>query len=198
MRLRRSLRRGSVPISTGHTSPVRHHGPKGRLILVIGGAASGKSRIALELAGAAMPRAFLATGQPLDDEMAERIRRHQAARGLGWDTIEVPLDLAEWLESKGAGYRVLVLDCLTLWLNNLQEAGLADSSAPERTAELLRVLRRMKGRVVIVTNELGMGLVPMDAAARRFRDLAGAVNQQVAVAADEVYWVVSGLATRLK
>jgi adenosylcobinamide kinase/adenosylcobinamide-phosphate guanylyltransferase len=168
------------------------------VILAIGGAASGKSAAALDLAGQAMPRAFLATGQPLDGEMAERIRRHQAARGPGWDTVEMPIDLASWFEATGSRYQTVVLDCLTLWLSNLKEAGFSDSAVPALVTELLQAMRMMHGRIVVVTNELGMGLVPMDADARRFRDLAGEVTQQFAREADEVYFVVAGLPVRIK
>jgi len=171
---------------------------RGRLILIVGGAASGKSARALELAGTATPRAFLATGQPLDDEMARRICRHQAARGAGWDTAEVPVDLTDWFAKQGPRYRVVILDCLTLWLSNLREQGVPDTQVFRLTGEWLQAMRRTNGRIVIVTNELGMGLVPMDATGRSFRDLAGLVNQQVAQEADEVHLVVSGLAVRLK
>ena len=171
---------------------------KGRLILILGGAASGKSANALELAGTATPRAFLATGQPLDDEMARRIRRHQSARGPGWDTAEVPVDLTDWFAKHGSRYQVVILDCLTLWLSNLREQGVPDTQVSRLTGELLQAMRCTNGRIVIVTNELGMGLVPMDATARAFRDLAGSVNQQVAQEADEVHLVVSGLAVRIK
>jgi adenosylcobinamide kinase/adenosylcobinamide-phosphate guanylyltransferase len=164
----------------------------------VGGAASGKSAKALELAGTGTPRTFLATGQPLDDEMARRIRRHRMARGPGWDTAEVPVDLTDWFVKQGPRYRVIILDCLTLWLSNLREQGVPDTQVSRLTETLLQAMRSTNGRIVIVTNELGMGLVPMDASARGFRDLAGSVNQQVAQEADEVHLVVSGLAVRLK
>ena len=191
-------RQKTRPIITRHASPVTHHGTKGRLILIVGGAASGKSTKALELAGTVAPRAFLATGQPLDDEMARRIRRHRSARGPGWDTAEVPVDLTDWFVKQGPRYQAIILDCLTLWLNNLREQRVPDAQVSRLTGELLQAMRRTNGRIVIVTNELGMGLVPMDAAARGFRDLAGSVNQQVAQEADEVHLVVSGLAVRIK
>lgn len=171
---------------------------RGALIFVIGGAASGKSDAALTMAGTATPRAFVATGQPLDAEMAERIRRHQASRETGWRTEEVPVDLAGWFDKQGRTYRTVLVDCLTLWLSNLQGRGLPESQVPELVSELLRAIRATKARVVVVTNELGLGLVPTEASSRRFRDLAGRVNQQVAREADEVYFVVSGLPVRIK
>lgn len=150
------------------------------------------------MAGTATPRAFVATGQPLDDEMAERIRRHQASREADWQTEEVPVDLAGWFDKQGRAYRTVLVDCLTLWLSNLQGRGLPESQAPDQVSALLRAIRAAKARVVVVTNELGLGLVPTEASSRRFRDLAGRVNQQCAREADEVYFVVSGLPVRIK
>ncbi len=171
---------------------------RSKLILVLGGAASGKSQIALDLAGQARPRAFVATGQALDQEMKVRIERHQATRSPDWETAEVPEDLTEWFAENCHIYQVIVLDCLTLWLSNLQGRNLNDSVVSEATAELLRTIRTMKALVVIVSNELGLGLVPATKPVRAFRDLAGRVNQQVAAEADEVYLAVSGLPLRLK
>ena len=171
---------------------------RGRLILVIGGASSGKSTFALKLAGEKAKRAFVATGEPLDDEMTARIRRHQVSRGPGWDTAEVPEDLEAWFREHGRVYRAVVLDCLTLWLSNLTARGVPDAHVPERMDRLLRAIRASRARVVVVTNELGLGLVPVDASTRRFREVAGRINQQVGVAADEVYFVVGGLQLRLK
>ncbi|MBI5410775.1 MAG: bifunctional adenosylcobinamide kinase/adenosylcobinamide-phosphate guanylyltransferase [Nitrospirae bacterium] len=171
-------------------------------MFVVGGASSGKSAVALELAekglakGAA--RAFVATGQALDEEMAERIRSHQVSRGPEWQTEEVPVDLASWFEKQGRGLGAIVLDCLTLWLSNLKERGIPDKQVPDMVAALLRTIKESKARAVIVTNELGFGLVPLEASARQFRDLAGKVNQLVAREADEVYFVVSGLPVRIK
>lgn len=169
-----------------------------RLILVIGGGGSGKSAKALELAGRSRPRILVATGQSLDKEMAERIRRHQAARGSDWETAEVPIELTAWFEGHRGRYRVIVLDCMTLWLSNLLGSGVPDSDVPDRVKDLLHVIHRMRGRVIVVTNELGMGMVPFDPETRRFRDLAGHVNQQVAQAADRVYFVVSGCSVQVK
>ncbi|MEO5865393.1 MAG: bifunctional adenosylcobinamide kinase/adenosylcobinamide-phosphate guanylyltransferase [Nitrospiraceae bacterium] len=168
------------------------------LILVLGGAASGKSRLALDLAGEAGPRTFLATGQALDREMKVRIERHQATRSPDWVTAEVPTDLAGWCNEHGRHYRTIVLDCLTLWLSNLTGKRRSDAAVSEATADLLRTIRATGARVVVVSNELGLGLVPATKTVRAFRDLAGRVNQQVAAEADEVYLAVSGLPLRLK
>lgn len=170
----------------------------GRLILVVGGASSGKSAMALILAGIDTPRAFIATGQPLDDDMAERIKRHQHERGPDWETAEVPVELEQWFLANGRSYRTIVLDCLTLWLSNLREYGASDEQVPELVRALLRAMRTSTARVVVVTNELGLGLIPMDASARGFRDLAGKANQLCAGEADEVYFVVSGMPIQIK
>jgi adenosylcobinamide kinase / adenosylcobinamide-phosphate guanylyltransferase len=171
---------------------------RSKLILVLGGAASGKSQAALDLAGQVGPRAFVATGQALDREMKARIERHQATRSSDWETAEVPTDLALWFKVNGNNYQSIILDCLTLWLSNLQGRRLRDVAVSEATADLLHVIRATRARVVIVSNELGLGLVPATKAVRAFRDLAGRVNQQVAAEADEVYLTISGLPLRLK
>jgi adenosylcobinamide kinase/adenosylcobinamide-phosphate guanylyltransferase len=171
---------------------------RAKLILVLGGAASGKSQAALDLAGQAGQRAFVATGQALDREMKVRIERHQATRSSDWVTAEIPVDLAKWLNENGQYYQLIVLDCLTLWLSNLLRRRLRDLAVSEATGNLLHAIRATRARVVIVSNELGLGLVPATKAVRAFRDLAGQVNQQVAAEADEVYLAISGLLLRLK
>jgi adenosylcobinamide kinase/adenosylcobinamide-phosphate guanylyltransferase len=171
---------------------------RAKLILVLGGAASGKSQAALDLAGQAGQRAFVATGQALDREMKVRIERHQATRSSDWVTAEIPVDLAKWLNANGHDYQLIVLDCLTLWLSNLLRRRLRDLAVSEATGNLLHAIRATRARVVIVSNELGLGLVPATKAVRAFRDLAGQVNQQVAAEADEVYLAISGLLLRLK
>ncbi|MGH7229923.1 MAG: bifunctional adenosylcobinamide kinase/adenosylcobinamide-phosphate guanylyltransferase [Nitrospiraceae bacterium] len=168
------------------------------MILVIGGASSGKSAAALTLAGTAGRRVFVATGQPLDQEMTERIQRHRASRDAGWETAEVPVELAKWFLANGPSYRTIVLDCLTLWLTNLQERGVPNSDVSRLVSVLVQAIRGTAARVVVVTNELGLGLVPEGAGNRRFRDLAGQVNQQIAQEADDVYMVLSGLPVRIK
>ncbi|MCP9470575.1 MAG: bifunctional adenosylcobinamide kinase/adenosylcobinamide-phosphate guanylyltransferase [Nitrospira sp.] len=170
----------------------------GRLILVLGGASSGKSEVALRLAGHRGPRAFLATGQALDEEMAERIARHRASRSADWHTVEIPRDIEVWLATEGPHYHTILIDCLTLWLNNLMMVSEKESAIRERTSTLLRAARRTNARVVMVSNELGLGLVPADRSSRAFRDLAGRVNQQIAAEVDEVHLVLSGLPFKLK
>jgi len=171
---------------------------RGRLILVLGGAASGKSQAALDLAGQAGPKAFVATGQALDQEMEARINRHRATRSSDWITAEVPTDVARWCIENGKHYQTIVIDCLTLWLSNLQGPRLRDIEVFEAMAKMLHAIRATRARVVIVSNELGLGIVPATKAVRAFRDLAGKVNQQVAAEADEVYLTISGLPMRVK
>lgn len=185
-----------MPRSSNTTRHTRH--ARSHLILVLGGAASGKSQAALEKAGHLRPKAFVATGQALDAEMKARIARHRETRPAAWVTAEVPSDLAGWFESEGPGYRTIVVDCLTLWLSNVCGRRLAQADMTDRVDELLQTIRRVRARVVLVSNELGFGLVPVSRSARAFRDLAGRVNQHIAAEADEVYLVVSGQPLRLK
>lgn len=168
------------------------------LCFVLGGARSGKSRLALTLAGEALPKAFVATGEPGDEEMAARIRKHRDDRDSSWETHEIPIDVSGWLNTDGATYKTVVIDCLTLWLSNLLGSGIQASQVPACTDELMRSARVVPGTVVLVSNEVGMGIVPGDAMTRQFRDLAGIMNQRVAAAADAVYLAVSGLPMKLK
>ena len=169
-----------------------------RIIFVLGGSASGKSEIALRLAGSKGPRAFVATGQGLDAEMAARIARHQATRAADWETAEIPLELAAWFSSEGIRYQTIVVDCVTLWLNNLQGSGMKEPMVLKRVARLLEAMRKTTAKIVIVSNELGLGLVPAEPTVRAFRDLAGRVNQLLSAGADEAHFVVSGIPLRLK
>ena len=164
------------------------------VILIGGGSRSGKSRYALELAqqrGARRPM-FLATAQALDGEMAERIRKHREERGDGFVTLEEPFELAAALRAL-PDCDTVVVDCLTLWVSNLMLAG---RGIP--TEELIAAARATAATVVFVSNEVGCGIVPENALARQFRDLAGALNQRVAAAADEVYWMVFGIPVKVK
>ncbi|MDK2743525.1 MAG: bifunctional adenosylcobinamide kinase/adenosylcobinamide-phosphate guanylyltransferase [Nitrospira sp. BO4] len=171
--------------------------PAGKLIFVLGGAASGKSEVALRLGQGDRPKAFVATGQALDDEMMARITRHQSTRPSDWVTFEVPAKLVNWLDRKGKQYQSIVIDCLMLWLNNLG-GKITEKMLVEEIARLLQAIRKVRAKVVLVSNELGMSLVPVGPDVRRFRDLAGKMNQLVADEADEVHFVVSGQTLRLK
>ena len=141
---------------------------------------------------------FVATGQGLDEEMAARIRRHRAARGVEWETAEVPVDLVPWFVGNPHRDGSILVDCITLWLSNLLRKGLTEEEIIEQVQALLKSTRSAQGRIILVSNELGMGLVPFEAEARAFRTLSGQVNQIIAREADEVHFVVSGLAIRVK
>jgi adenosylcobinamide kinase/adenosylcobinamide-phosphate guanylyltransferase len=164
--------------------------------LVLGGARSGKSRFAESLVGRHVGgQVYVATAQAGDAEMAERIRRHRARRGAAWTSIEEPLDLPRALAAATGDGAAALVDCLTLWLNNVMAAGL---DAEGRTAALIEALPRLGGPVVFVSNEVGLGIVPDNALARAFRDHAGALHQAVAAAADRVYFIAAGLPLLLK
>lgn len=164
-----------------------------RLILITGGARSGKSTKALALAAPYAKKLFVATAQALDDEMKTRIERHRAERSDDWITIEAPLDLAAAMREHVDA--VAVVDCLTLWLSNAMEANLDIDRA---LTEFLDAAAQRSNPVIVVTNEVGLGIVPAFESGRRFRDLAGLANQRVAAAADAVWLMVSGLELRLK
>ncbi|MDF0644068.1 MAG: bifunctional adenosylcobinamide kinase/adenosylcobinamide-phosphate guanylyltransferase [Nitrospira sp.] len=173
-----------------------------RVLFILGGASSGKSDAALRLAvkgiSPTASRAFVATGQALDEEMTERIARHRSSRPATWITAEVPLDLTGWVKQHGREHRVIVVDCVTMWLSNQCGRGRRDARIVQDVQNLLDAARQTGARIVLVANELGMGIVPGDAVSRRFRELAGAINQLIANEADETYLVVSGLSVRLK
>ena len=169
-----------------------------KLIFIVGGARSGKSRFALKICSKKTSRVFLATADALDEEMQKRIHAHQKARGKSWETIEIPIHVAQWFCRRGSQYSAVVVDCLTLWLNNLLRDGVRTRQIPSRIKEFLRAVQVVPGQVVVVSNELGLGLVPGDANSRKFRDLAGRMNQLIAAESDEVYFVVSGIPLRLK
>ncbi len=168
------------------------------LIFVGGGSRSGKSRYAIELARAAGSRlAFVATAQAFDDEMRERIGRHRDERGATFTTFEEPLEPARVLRAQQERFDALVVDCLTLWVSNLLLADEGDAIAG-RAEELAEVAACSPARVILVSNEVGCGIVPENALARRFRDEAGRVNQIVAQRAAEAYWMVFGIAVKVK
>jgi len=163
---------------------------RGGLTFVLGGARSGKSSHAEALIGAhPAPWTYIATAQAFDDEMEERIAHHRARRDERWRTVDAPFDLAETLDAMPENAPVLV-DCLTLWLSNLI---LADGDVGEGVDRLVAILAAPRGPWFVVANEVGLGIVPENALARRFRDEAGRLNQRVAQVADSVILTVAGL-----
>lgn len=172
---------------------------RAKLIVVGGGVRSGKSAFALELArGLGARRAFIATAQAFDDEMRERIARHVEERGREFETHEVPLDLASALARLESD--VVVIDCLTLWLSNLLLAEpVPTTDALEHAIDALVVaIERRRSHVIVVTNEVGMGVVPESALGRLFRDLAGRAHQRLCARADEIYLGMLGCMLRLR
>jgi adenosylcobinamide kinase / adenosylcobinamide-phosphate guanylyltransferase len=164
--------------------------------LVLGGARSGKSRYAERLVeGAALSGTYCATAEARDVEMAERIAAHRARRGPFWRTIETPLALATTIAAEAAPARPILVDCLTLWLSNLLLAG---RNPDEEASILWRALREAEGPVVLVSNEVGMGLVPETPLGRTFRDASGRLNQELAALADRVVFIAVGLPLVLK
>jgi len=167
------------------------------LTLILGGARSGKSRLALQRAQATgQPVSFIATAQAHDAEMADRIARHQAERPAHWTTIEAPLDLAGAIRAAPSG--MVVVDCLTLWLTNWLCHPEPDDFASARAALLAVLQARDADEIILVSNETGLGIIPLGELTRRFVDEAGWLNQDLARLADEVVFVAAGLPLTLK
>ncbi len=169
-----------------------------RIVFIGGGTRSGKSAFALSLARRlGERRLFLATAQPGDDEMSERIRRHRRARGEDFQTVEEPLAVAETIQ-RYANYEVVLLDCLTLWLSNLLLEGKEPEVVLRHVEELTAVLARRTLHAVVVSSEVGLGIVPETPLGRTFRDVAGLAHQRMSAIADEVYFAVLGTLLRIK
>ncbi|MBF0318767.1 MAG: bifunctional adenosylcobinamide kinase/adenosylcobinamide-phosphate guanylyltransferase [Nitrospirae bacterium] len=175
------------------------------MVFILGGARSGKSSHALKLTSVHNgKKAFIATAQPLDEEMRTRIDAHKRQRPDVWDTFEEPLRLSETIARLGDSYDVILVDCLTLWLTNIftaepfPEIEAATKEIDGFTSNLNKLKTHRDTYLYLVSNEVGMSIVPENKLARVFRDAAGSLNQQVAALADEVYLVVSGLPVKLK
>lgn len=169
---------------------------KAGLMLVLGGARSGKSSFAEKMVReSGLAPVYIATAEAGDAEMGERIARHKQGRGPGWHTVEAPRELDAALRDHALEGRAVLVDCLTLWLSNLMLAG---AEVEARSRMLRETLRRLPGLVVLVSNEVGLGLVPDNPLGRRFRDAQGRLNQTVAAESKAVVFVAAGLPLYLK
>ncbi len=170
-----------------------------QITLVTGGARSGKSTYALELARAVDgKRAFIATGVATDDEMVKRIRAHQDERKGEFDTVEASEYVKNVLDAIAYKYDVILIDCVTLLINNMMYRDMENGDIYDEFDRIIEVLGEQNVTAIFVTNEVGLGIVPNNPLARRFRDLQGRVNQKLASASSNVYMVVSGIAMKIK
>ena len=172
--------------------------PKNKIIFILGGARSGKSSYALQRARAFKKVVFVATAQALDTEMRQRIRRHRKDRPRQWQTIECPQGIADAIGAIADKDTCVIIDCLTLWVSNLLLKKHTEIGIMKEMDDLLRSIRHKGFSAIMVSNEVGLGIVPGNALARRFRDVAGKVNQSAAQEADEVVFMVSGLPLHVK
>lgn len=171
----------------------------GKIYFITGGARSGKSAFAEKLAdGLTGKRAYIATAQALDPEMAARIELHRQGRGNTWDTYEEPLAVPDLLKKLSGQYQTVLLDCLTLWLSNIMAHSGGNGEIAARTEDLITTIKGFGKACIVVSNEVGLGIVPDNPLARQFRDSAGVLNQKMAKIADEAYFMASGIPMRIK
>ena len=169
------------------------------LILVTGGVRSGKSSYAQTIAAVSGAKVFyIATAQALDGEMKKRIKSHKKSRAKTWVTVEEPVHLAKAINAIPSGNKTIILDCLTLFISNLIHNGMSDPQICADVKNIVKALRKKSGLSIIVTNEVGSGIVPDNKLARRFRDLQGTVNQITAKEADRVCLLLSGIPVQIK
>ncbi len=167
-----------------------------KLVFITGGARSGKSTFALNEASRILGnKAYIATAEALDEEMKERIEKHKKQRGNSWDTYEEPIKIADVIKRIEDQYSAIVIDCLTLWLSNLF---LNNKNVEKEIESLCSSLSTVHCPLFIVSNEVGMGIVPENKIARNFRDMAGILNQKVAEISDKVYVIIAGIPLKLK
>jgi adenosylcobinamide kinase/adenosylcobinamide-phosphate guanylyltransferase len=176
-----------------------------RLTFILGGAQSGKSRLALRLAQSQSPskKLFLATALPQDEEMHQRIKNHQLERDSSWQTLEQPYHLVQTLQEYAIHPKtIIIVDCLTLWLSNLLcgNAGpiLSPDEVENKIDEFKNIFSQLSGQIFLISNEVGLGLVPETPLGRNFRDLQGKLNQSIAQVSDEFLFVVAGIAQKIK
>ena len=166
------------------------------ITFVLGGARSGKSKFAEDLVlSSGLKPVYLATARTKDEEMSERIAIHQERRGNEWITIEEPLALADAINNEAHEGRVILVDCLTLWVTNLM---MEEADVVRECQSLCEALKQSSAPIVLVSNETGLGIIPDNKMAREFGDLAGEVNQKIASVADEVFFIAAGLPLVLK
>ena len=170
------------------------------IVFVIGGCRSGKSTYALQTAErmSARKKIFIATCVPQDDEMKQRVAKHQTARGRNWITVEEPLQLPEAISENSPKADIVLVDCLTLWVSNLCMQITDEKQWEETISQLINSLKKAEGPTVLVSNEVGTGIVPENRLARLYRDIIGLVNQSVAQAAGKVIWMVAGIPVTIK
>ena len=170
-----------------------------RMIFITGGCRSGKSRYALDYANRHFSKKlFLATSEALDEEMAQRIENHKKVRGPEWQTIEEPVEIVNKIKEYGEDGKVILIDCLTLWLYNLLMRWGDDLRIIDETDKLTNIIKQNPASFILVSNEVGMGIVPADPLSRRYRDLLGTMNQRIAEALNTVIFMVSGIPLFLK
>ena len=170
-----------------------------KIYFITGGARSGKSAYAeIKAKDLVGKRAYIATAQALDPEMAAKIEKHRRDRDNVWDTYEEPLAVAELLGKLSSRYPVVLLDCLTLWLSNVMAHTGGDDAVTARSQELAAAISNFDGSCIVVSNEVGLGIVPDNPLARKFRDFAGMLNQKIAQIADEVYFTAAGIPVKIK
>lgn len=170
----------------------------GKITFIVGGARSGKSEYAVKLARCAKRVAFIATGEALDGEMARRIKLHKRARPGDWHTFEEPLKVASLLKKIPSGYDMVIIDCLTLLVSNLLLKKIAAEAIEKEIASLVDELKTRCGKAIVVSNEVGLGVVPATRLGRLFRDIAGCANKIVAGRSDHVVFMVSGMPLKIK
>ena len=170
-----------------------------RMIFITGGCRSGKSRFALDYANQDFSKKlYLATCEALDEEMAQRIEHHKKMRGPEWQTIEESIAIVNEIREYGDKVEVILLDCITLWLSNLLIKWNSDLRIMDEVNRFIDVIKQSQTSLIIVSNEVGMGIVPVDPLSRRFRDLSGMTNQRIAEVVDTVICMVSGIPMFLK
>lgn len=170
----------------------------GKLIFILGGARSGKSSFALEIAKKCKRVVFVATAQALDREMVKRIKLHKESRPGHWDTIEEPRNIEAVLKKIKNKYDCVIIDCLTLLISNLILSGLAQEAIKGKINKLMLVFKKINCKVIVVSNEVGFGIVPDNKLGRDFRDMSGKINQIVAKESDRVIFMVAGLPLKIK